>query len=204
MVGKGERREGTRARVALLALFLALGPALVVGCATGEPRPNGPADPNARRLEDRAAQPDGRRDVFVRQGLAIGARTGVEVRTQLGTPVSTSGRAVANPRDPQATDSILTWQYPGVEVEIYRLSDGRRLVSRFTVSEARHLRFPDLTIGTQLARVETLIGAPVNEMGDLREYRCGFCAAEGAPGPVFVAIENGRVSRVEFSFPIDF
>lgn len=192
-----------RPRTAFVFVLILLGLSGVGGCASGSERGGASLDPNARRLEDRASQAESRRDIFVQQGLQIGARTGVEVRTQLGTPETTAGRVVQNPRDPAVADSILTWGYPGVEVEIYRLADGRRLVSRMSVTNARHLRFPDLTIGTAQARIEPLIGAPATEIGTALEFRCGRCP-ESSAEPVFVTVDGGRVTRIDFTFLVAF
>jgi hypothetical protein len=200
-VGKGGAGPRWGRLLALGAVFGAV--ALGAGCQTSPDRRSGLPDPNARRLSDRALAPEGRRDIFVEQGLRVAARTGAEVRTQLGAPDAAEGRVVQNPRNPAVSDSILTWTYPGVDVEIYRTADGRRLVSRMTVTDGRHLRFPDLTIGTGAPQVTELLGDPASTVGDAIEFRCARCQ-NATTGPVFVTLSGGRVSRVEFQFTVPY
>jgi hypothetical protein len=185
----------------LLLLALMGGVLLTSACAArGEPTPPRP-DPEARTLEGRAFTEDGRRDVFARQGLRMGARTGVEVRTQLGVPAEVVARAVQNQHDPAVTDSIFLWRYDGLDVEIYRTADGRRLLSRATVRDNRHLRFPEVGIGVREEAVRRLLGEPERSGPEGLEYRCGRC--EGPPEPFVFRVEDGRVQQVDFVFYVD-
>jgi hypothetical protein len=159
------------------------------------------ADPGARLLENRAFTEEERRDIFVQQGLRLGARTGVEIRTQLGAPDSESARPVPNPHDPAVVDSLLTWTYPELEAEVYRTADGRRLLAQALVTGNRHLTFPEIGIGEPASAVRDLLGPPdVEGPGEL-EYRCGSCTAPVEP--VIFELEGDRVAAVRFLFPLD-
>ncbi len=185
----------------LLSLALLLGVmAASAACGARESTPPRP-DPQARTLEGRAFTEEGRRDTFIRQGLRMGARTGVEVRTQLGTPTEVEARAVPNPHDPAVTDSIFLWRYDGLDVEIYRTADGRRLLSRATVLDNRHLRFPEVGVGVGEEAVRRLLGTPDSEAEEALEFRCASC--EGPLEPVRFLLSDGRVRQVDFLFYVD-
>ncbi len=186
-----------RRRPALALVFLLLG---VAACA-GRGAENRAPDPEARLLEGRAFAPEGRRDIFVSRGFRVGGRTGPELRTQLGVPLETESRPIQNTHDPSVTDSILTWRYDGLDVEIYRTADGRRLLARASVTSNRFLTFPEVGIGAREAEVRRILGAPDTESEGELEYRCALCS--GPPEPALLHMQGGAVTRVEFLFAVD-
>ncbi|CAN5793157.1 hypothetical protein BH23GEM11_BH23GEM11_19330 [soil metagenome] len=191
-------RPGWHAR-ALLAL---VGVALFTGACSA--RANGETagpDPQARLLENRAFSEEARRDIFVQRGLRLGARTGVEIRTQLGVPDQISARPVANIHDAAVSDTIFTWQYTDVELEVYRTADGRRLLTEAVVTGNRYLTFPEVGIGSRAAEVRRLLGPPDVESSAELEYRCGNCT--GPPEPTVFELDGDRVRAVRFLFPVD-
>ncbi|TVP50190.1 MAG: hypothetical protein EA350_00930 [Gemmatimonadales bacterium] len=192
----GGRGRGARALLALGGLVLVAGACGPRGSGE-EARP----DPQARLLENRAFTEEARRDVFIQRGLRLGARTGVEIRTQLGVPDDVSTRTVSNLHDPAVTDTILTWQYSDVELEIYRTADGRRLLTGALVTGNRYLTFPEIGIGSSVAEVRRLLGPPDEEGPDELEYRCGSCI--GPPEPAIFEVQGDRVRAVRFLFPVD-
>jgi hypothetical protein len=173
----------------------------VSACAPRGGGANAGPNPNARFLVDRSLDESRRVEILVRQGLLVGARTGVEVRTQFGAPPETESRPVPNAHDPSVTDSILTWRYDGVEFEIYRTADGRRLLTRAAVVDNRFLRFPEVGIGAEPARIREVLGAPLVDSREEMEYRCAGCS--GPPEPVIFHLRDDRVHRVDFLFAVD-
>lgn len=196
-VTTGRRRTGgLRVRGSAVAVLLVV---------TGACAPRGVepprADPDARLLENRAFTEEARRDIFVEHGLRLGARTGVEIRTQLGAPEAESARPVPNSHDATVVDSILTWTYEELEAEVYRTADGRRLLAQALVTGNRHLTFPEIGIGEPSSAVRELLGPPdVEGPGEL-EYRCASCTAPVEP--VIFELEGDRVAAVRFLFPLD-
>jgi hypothetical protein len=186
------------ARLGAVALLLFLG---VAACAGGRGAESRAPDPEARLLEGRAFAPEGRRDIFVSRGFRVAARTGPELRTQLGVPDETESRPIQNLHDPAVTDSILTWRYDGLEVEIYRTADGRRLLARALVTANRFLTFPEVGIGAREAELRRILGAPDAESAGELEYRCAFCS--GPVEPALVHLAGGAVTRIEFLFAVD-
>ncbi len=187
-----------RILIALAILALLGGTAACAARGPEEPRrPN----PNARLLEDRAFDEEARRDIFVERGLRVAGRTGPEIRTQLGAPREVSARAVPNQHDPVVTDSVLTWRYDELEIEIYRTADGRRLLSRASVRDNRYLTFPEVGLGAPEPELRRLLGSPDVAADDELEYRCGRC--EGPPRIVVLTMTSDRVTRVDFLFPLD-
>lgn len=197
-IRSGQMHRSLLFRSAMLVL-LAGGAA---ACGTrGERIPPLP-DPQARELERRAFTPEARRDIFVRQGLSFGGRTGPEVRTQLGVPEDERERAIADDMEGSAGDRILTWVYPGLEVDLYRSEDGRRVLTQARVQENRHLTFPELRIGADSLQILQLLGEPDERyaQSEVRwQFRCGRCT-EGVE-PVQFLLEEGRIVRVDFFFP---
>jgi hypothetical protein len=186
-------------------LVLLLVVAGVAACsARGEAEPRRP-DPNARELERRAFTPEGRRDIFVRQGLRFGGRTGPEVRTQLGVPSEEREAPVpssAEGGEGSGGDRLLTWVYPGAELVLYRSEAGSRVLTEARVREDRHLTFPELRIGSDTAQILRVLGPPDDRFSssELRwEYRCGRCTEPSEP--VQFVLEAGRIVRVDFFFP---
>jgi hypothetical protein len=195
--GRG-RRGGMDARTGMILAVLVLATGACAARGSDEAaRP----DPDARQLENRALSEEARRDIFIQRGLRLGARTGVEIRTQLGIPDAVTTRPVSNVHDPEVTDTILTWQYSDVELEIYRTADGRRLLTEALVTGNRYLTFPEIGIGSTAAEVRRLLGTPDVEGPDELEYRCGNCA--GLPEPAIFELEGDRVRAVRFIFALD-
>jgi hypothetical protein len=194
--GSGSRGRSARMVLGLVALVLATG-----ACAARGSDEAARPDPEARLLENRAFSEEARRDIFIQRGLRLAARTGVEIRTQLGTPDEVTSRPVSNVHDPALTDTILTWQYPDVELEIYRTADGRRLLSEALVTGNRYLTFPEIGIGSSAAEVRRLLGPPDVDGQVELEYRCGRCT--GLPEPAVFELDGDRVRAVRFLFPID-
>jgi hypothetical protein len=196
----GARTTGSRLPTGLRGSGLGLLLVLAAACAPRGVEPPR-ADPGARLLENRSFTEDGRRDIFVQHGLRLGARTGVEIRTQLGAPQAESSRPVPNVHDPAVVDSLLTWSYPELELEVYRTADGRRLLARATVTGNRHLTFPEIGIGRSAATVRALLGNPDAEEPGEMEYRCASCRTPAEP--VILELDGDRVARVIFLFPLD-
>lgn len=180
---------------------LAVGLLLLAACASSGDAPPPRPDPEARTLEGRSFTEAGRRDIFVRQGLRFAARSGVEIRTQLGSPAEILARGVPNMHDPAVTDSIFTWRYDALDLDIYRTADGRRLLSQALVRDNRHLRFPEAGVGVAEAEIRRLFGAPDMEAEGELEFRCGSC--EGPGESVVFRLQAGRVAELRFLFPLD-
>ena len=189
-------------RVPLLWVGVVLFGVGVTGCGlrggeSGPPRP----DPTARELERRALTPETRRDIFVRQGLGFGGRTGPEIRTQLGVPERVSVQSLAEAAEGLPGDSLLTWAYTGVEVDMVRSADGRRVVTEARVRENRHLRFPELRMGADTLEIVRLLGDPDERESSesmLWIYRCTRCEAPSEP--VHFRLQAGRIVGIDFFF----
>jgi hypothetical protein len=193
---------GRRARRSLFVVALILMAGGMAACSLrGDASPPRP-DPSARELERRAFTPEARRDIFVRQGLRFGGRTGPEVRTQLGLPGEERESPVPQEAEGAEDDRLLTWVYPGLEVILYRSQGGRRVLTEARVREDRHLTFPELRMGVDTTQILRVLGPPDarSSSSELRwEYRCGRCTESGEP--VQFVLEAGRIVRVDFFFP---
>jgi hypothetical protein len=187
-------------RLGTLVLALVLGGGMAA-CSARSEGPRRP-DPSSDRLENRAFDAEARKAILVERGLRVAGRTGPELRTQLGAPDAVEARPVANTHDPAVTDTILTWRYEDLELDIYRTADGRRLLARAAVSDNDYLVFPEVGVNATEAEVRRLLGEPDAATADAFEYQCGRC--EGPPAPVVLTFDaSRRVTRVEYFFPLD-
>lgn len=172
--------------IPLLALGLA-----AAGCATGSGAGEPPAPPPST-------------DAYVQEGLLLPARSRDGLRDALGEPREIRAHPMENRHDPAVTDTLVTWNYPGVDIHLHQVGDGGpEFLSEVEVTDNRYLRYPAAGVGVARDTIRALLGPP-SEMpgqdGDL--YECGSC--EGAPEPVtFRYDDKGRVRAVLFSFYVD-
>jgi|GEM_PF-3067339 len=109
-------------------------------------------------------------------------------------------RRVPNPHDPEQIDRVVTRRYPGLELIIYEAGPARReLPLRLRVTAPRYRTAEGLRVGSSLAEVRAIMGAPAYREGPELVYVLG----EPTPDLLRVRVERGRVTALTWDFYID-
>ena len=139
-------------------------------------------------------------EAFYAQGLLIEGRSREELARELGEPSVRSHETEPNRHVPDQVDTLWALGYEGAEVYL-RTAGGRDLTERISITDDRHLRFRDPTIGTSEEALTDLLGEPHDEWADAAQY---LCAPEPGPEmPVTFRLEEARVRGIAWHFYVD-
>jgi hypothetical protein len=178
------------------AAALILGLALASGCAREAP----PAE--APRPIDEAASPQ--IDPVDRLLFLPEQRFGTsraEARARLGPPLRTERRSYPNRHDPAREDTVYRLYYPGLELSIYRVSmDGREFLIHVAASAAGLLGTASVDVGSSLAKVHAVLGAPDEADARKLHYFCRECEGEHT---LTVIVHEQQVSGLLWSYFLD-
>jgi hypothetical protein len=197
-------------RGALVLVF-----AMLVGCAPDADRETVPVDGEPAAVEDPSQgsvgdRPDApeltgatareRCRAFYEEGLAVEGRTRAELREELGKPAAIEVDTEPNRHDPARTDSLWRIRYEGLEAGI-RTAGGNDLLERMTVTDDRHLRYREPSIGTMESELIEVLGDPDREADGEPQY---LCAPEPMPDmSVTFRITDGRVAAIVWEYYVD-
>lgn len=175
-------------------LFLSL--ALLAGCIGG-----GQAPETAPVREPLPADVGIRVREFVHHGFGFRfGKTVAEIRKNLGKPLSTSEREVANLHYPDRTDLIRELEYPGLSSTVYRVTEDRKeIVTGVTITGSRYKLRWGLKVGSSIADITTVLGPPTEETAGMATWVAG----EEAPSSVSFYFRNGTVYKIVWNFYID-
>lgn len=198
---------------ALLAVLTLGAAACTGGDDAGETREDrssdaaGPPDPLAL-----PATPDEACTAVLESGLRIEGGTRAALRTELGEPDSVAREAVPNRHVPEATDTVVTMNWPAATA-VARVSQSKELVDAIRVTDARHLRYAGVGPGTPRDSILARLGDPGRRVGGGEPVPIGrrdpetlsyWCPSEpGAESPVVFHFRDGRVAAVEWDFYVD-
>jgi hypothetical protein len=189
--------------------------AMLVGCAPDADRDTVPVDGAPPAVEEPPQGPAGDRSdapeltggtamercrTFYTEGLAVEGRTRAELREELGEPSAIEGDTEPNRHDPARTDSLWTVSYEGLEAGI-RTAGGNDLLERMTVTDDRHLRYREPSIGTMKSKLIEVLGDADREADGDPQY---LCAPEPMPDmPVTFRMTDGRVVTIVWEYYVD-
>jgi hypothetical protein len=160
--------------------------------------------PDAAIASDSIAPAASGAETFYRYGLTGVGTTRAELASALGDPDSTTSRAVKNVHDQTQTDSVLVVHYPGLAMEIYRVSaNGNELTSSVRVTDNRFIQeTAPVRIGMSQTDLLSLMGPATESGAGVLSYACTTCTQLGNER-VDVMVANGRVSAVTIFYSID-
>ena len=173
-----------------LALMLA-----GAGCAEA-PDPRPVRDERPGRVEVRPG---------VRLDRLLAARgDATPVLDVMRAPRDRHAEAVANRHVEGQTDSLVTWVYDGLTLEIYAVTAGPAFVRRVVVTRGMYGTSDGLSVGEPRASMEETLGRPSAEVPGAVSYRLG------GETPVFVDVtyapdDDGveRAARIAWRLPVD-
>lgn len=197
-------------RVASFTLSLLLGGVVAVALASCAGAADGPGSGEAASDTAAAALPGGERPEgpspesapscrgLERQILAAEVAPDALVRA-FGPPRRRAAETEPNRHLPDATDTLVTLSWEGLEVRLRDPPGKAPLPQRALVRSARFVRHPELAPGTSAVAVVQALGEPGRRRADALVYDCGT----GASQPVTFHLREGRVERIEVSFHVD-
>ena len=121
----------------------------------------------------------------------------------LRAPRSARAEPVRNRHVPGQIDSVRTWQYDGLELDIYEAADGRSLLQRLAVTSGTYGTSDGLSVGETRDDLESVLGAPASSGGAEATYRVGG-ELPTVVRVVYEPDEDGvlRASEIEWRPPI--
>lgn len=125
--------------------------------------------------------------------------TRADLRGRFGEPDSVRVVIEANRHVPDAIDSIFTLHYPGLVVSMRTPPGAGDMAEHVAVTDNRYLRFTEVGIGVEAARITDVLGPPTEADGDRLVYSCGM----GAEQPTTFVLADGRVSRIFVEYYVD-
>ncbi len=103
--------------------------------------------------------PDARPGVRLDRILDASADAGA-LRELLRTPLASRAEPVANRHVAGQIDTVTTWVYDGLVLELYEVADGRALVQRLAVTSGSYGTRDGLSVGESRADLESVLGPP--------------------------------------------
>jgi len=148
------------------------------GCASDGPAPSGPAPSPESSAPDPETATEPTPSAEVRPGVRIDrllAPTAPlpEVVARLREPRSRTAEPIENRQVRGQIDTIRTWRYDGLTLELYDVSGGRLLLQRLAVTSDTYGTTDGLSVGEPRDAIESTLGAPVGTEGDVVTYRLG-------------------------------
>jgi len=123
---------------------------------------------------------------------------------RLREPRSRDVEAVPNRHVPGEVDTLRTWRYDGLTLELHEAYDGKVLLRRLDVTSGTYGTTDGLSVGETRADLESVLGAPAETEGDIVSYR-----TDGElPTTIDVTYERDgdgveRASEIAWHPPID-
>ena len=181
--------------------------ACVVALAACAADPSDPDDaPRPPRLEP---QPDVTPAEEVRPGVRLDhlldpAGPLDEVVDRLREPRSRDAQPIGNRHVAGGVDTVRTWRYDGLTLELYEPREGEVLLRRLDVTSDTYGTADGLAVGQTRADLESVLGVAAATNGDVVSYRTGL----ELPTTVAVTYEAGedgvqRASEIEWRPPVD-
>lgn len=194
---RGHERRGARVVTGIVVL-------IACGC-TGEPARDADATPTFQPPADvlpqvPGASADERLRNYTDGALALESTTRAGMRERLGPPDSTRSDPTANRHIAGQTDTIVTVYYPGLAVELYRVTAGTELIQRVDVEDNRWLRYSP-GIGADTDELPITFGAPVERTDSTLAFVCRACSPVAEP--ITFHFANGRVRWIRFAYYVD-
>lgn len=163
---------------------------------TSEPRPNGPADagdaPRASLGIDLTT--------LIENATVRDPKTEeLPVLDRLNEPQRVSAEARPNRHVPGQIDTLRTLHYDHVRITVYEVSGGKEILQNVTVTDSRLEALTGVSVGTDRAAVEGMLGEPDERDGD------AYVFLQNGPMPTrfYVHFDGDTVGRMEWRFPID-
>ncbi len=143
-------------------------------------------------------------ETFYRYGLAGVGHTREELQATLGAPDSVTSQPLQNRHDKTLTDSLIVVHYPGLSVELYRVSaNGNELLSAVRVSDNRYIEeTAPIRIGMSQPDVRSLMGPADDSTNGVLSYVCTTCTELGHER-IEVQLSGSRVAAVTIVHSID-
>ena len=161
---------------------LAFAAVLTAGCGAEPPAPaRDTSSVRERGLRERAEQAEtseAEAAVEVRPGVRIDrilAASGdlSSVLDRLRPPRARRADPVSNRHVAGQIDTLRTWRYDGLDLEIYQTADGRSLLQRLAVTSGTYGTSDGLSVGEARGDLEGVLGPPASERGAEATYRIG-------------------------------
>jgi hypothetical protein len=143
-------------------------------------------------------------ETFFRYGLVQTGGTRAALQAKLGDPDSITARPVQNRHDSTQTDSVLVAHYPGLAVEIYRVTNGgRELTSSVRITDNRYIEASSpIRIGLTQDDIANVMGPPTERTGETLVYACPTCTELGNER-IEVTLADGRIAAITIFYSID-
>lgn len=122
---------------------------------------------------------------------------------RLPEPRRVEAEPVENRHDPAQTDTIRTYHYGGVAVEVYTVADGKELLQEIRVTERGYETAEGLGVGSTRDAVREALGNPTRSGGDGLVYERADSPDDPTPTTLTIRFEGDRVAALAWSYYVD-
>lgn len=197
------------------ALFLAACPTTddEAGTPVEEPGPEAPGEAPPAEVPPAQVPPADQTDPSAADISLPSLLAGLHDRTDSGElpvldrmppPRETRRETVQNRHDPTMTDTVVTRVYPGLEVEVYRVtSSGKEIVRSIVVTGEEYRTSERIGPGSTRAEVTAALGEPASVDGSTLEYQVTEGEPDPAPTDLSIELADGVVQRMTWDYYID-
>ena len=128
----------------------------------------------------------------------------LEVLDVLRPPTRITHRPVENRHDPSQTDTIHTYVYPGLRIEVYDVAaSDTEIIQTIEVTSTDYRTASGLTIGDTRAEVRDALGAPAREENGTLFYERPQSPQDPTPPMLRIRFDNDYVQAMTWEFYVD-
>lgn len=125
------------------------------------------------------------------------------VLDRLGDPRRIEAEPVQNRHDPAQTDTLRTYVYDGLELDVYAVAGGKELLEEVRVTGSRYETAEGLGVGSTRAAVRDALGPPLRADGDTLTYERTESPEDPTPTTLEVRLDGDRVAAMTWQFYVD-
>lgn len=122
---------------------------------------------------------------------------------RLGEPQRVEAEPVENRHVEGQTDTLRTYVYDGLELEVYAVSGGGELLQAVRVAGEGYETGEGIGVGSTREAVRAALGTPTGADGDTLTYERPASPEDPTPPTLTVRFDGDRVAAVAWSFYVD-
>lgn len=125
------------------------------------------------------------------------------VLDRLGDPRRVEAEPVQNRHDPAQTDTLRTYVYDGLELDVYAVTGGKELLQEVRVTGGGFETAEGLGVGSTRAAVRDVLGEPARTDGDTLTYERTDSPEDPTPTTLDVRLDGDRVAAMTWQLYVD-
>lgn len=122
---------------------------------------------------------------------------------RLGEPQRVETEPVVNRHDPSQTDTLRTFHYSGLALEVYAVTGGKEILQEVRVTGEGYETTEGLRVGSTREAIRAALGPPVRSEDGRLSYEVTDTTEDPTPTTLTIRFEGDRVDSMAWSFYVD-